>query len=288
MFDSERITYGPVTGLRTGRYGAGASTSSICYLVGDTLIDTGPANRWRVLRTFADAHADRIERIVLTHHHEDHVGNAAYLQDRLDVPVYAPEASLERLADPPSLPVYRRLAWGTPAPVEAEPVPEELALPEGHTLQTIAAPGHADDMVCYYIPEIGWLFAGDLYVTRRPDHLRADEDIPRLMQSIRDVLLRSVEVVFCAHRGVVEDGEQALREKVKYLEALSGVVQRRHAEGQAVDRITREMLGREGWLRYLTGGEFAKENLVQSCLQRPTPAVDAEEGIVDADGNLLH
>jgi glyoxylase-like metal-dependent hydrolase (beta-lactamase superfamily II) len=266
---SERLTYGPVEGVRTGRYGLGLNMKAACYRIGRTLIDTGPPNQWRAVRRFASEQAEEhgIDRVLVTHHHEDHAGNAARLQELLDVPVYAPEPSLERLREGFSLETYRWVVWGRPRPVEAEPVPDALTLADGTTLRTLPAPGHADDMVCYLAEEHGLLFSADLYITSRPQYLRFDEDAPRLIESIHAVLEHDFDTVLCAHRGVVENGRRALSEKVKYMEALCGVVQRRYRYDKvAVPEITDEILGREGLLYWASGGDFSKQNLIASCL----------------------
>jgi len=266
---SERLTYGPVDGLRTGRYGLGLNMKAVCYRIGRTLIDTGPPNQWRAVRRFATEQDDDhgIDRVLVTHHHEDHAGNAARLQELLDVPVYAPEPSLERLREGFSLETYRWVVWGRPRPVEAKPVPDALTLADGTTLRSLPAPGHADDMVCYLAEGHGLLFSADLYITPRPQYLRFDENVPRLIESIHDVLEHDFDTVLCAHRGVVENGRRALSEKVKYMEALCGVVQRRYRYDKlAVPQITDEILGREGLLYWASGGDFSKQNLIASCL----------------------
>jgi len=266
---SERLTYGPVDGLRAGRYPFGPSTQAACYRIGRTLIDTGPPNQWRAVRRFASEQdeAHGIDRVLVTHHHEDHAGNAARLQELLDVPVYAPEASRDRLRDGFSVEAYRWVVWGAPRPVEAKPVPNTLPLADGTTLRTLPTPGHADDMVCYLAEDHGLLFAADLFITPQPQYLRFDENAPRLIESIHDVLEHDFDTVLCAHRGVVEDGRRALSEKGKYMEALCGVVQRRYRDDKVtVPEITDEILGREGLLYWISGGDFSKRNLIASCL----------------------
>lgn len=266
---SERITYGPVEGLRAGRYSFGINTMAACYRIGNTLIDTGPPNQWGSVRRFVteqDEH-NGLDRVLVTHHHEDHAGNAARLQELLDVPVYAPEASRARLRDGYTQETYRWVVWGRPRPVEAQPVPETLTLADGTTLRTLPAPGHSDDMVCYLAEGHGLLFGGDLYVTRRPQYLRVDEHAPRLIESIHDVLGHDFDALLCGHRGIVEGGRRALKEKAKYMEALCGVVQRRYrADKLSVPEITDEILGREGMLYWVSGGDFSKRNLISSCL----------------------
>lgn len=266
---SQRIEHGPVAGCRTGRYGGGLNTQAVCYRIGRTLIDTGPPNQWTYVRPFVEAEAESpgIDRVVVTHHHEDHAGNARAIQELLDVPVYAPAGSLDRLRDGFSIETYRWVVWGRPAPVDAEPVPDVLSLSDGTSLRTVPAPGHADDMVCYLSDDHDLLFAGDLFLTPQPKYLRYDEDAPTLIRSMHRVLDHSFTDLLCGHRGVVQDGHSALRKKVRYLEALCGVIQRRYrADKQSVDAITRDLLGSEGMMYYASGGDFSKRNLVTSCL----------------------
>jgi glyoxylase-like metal-dependent hydrolase (beta-lactamase superfamily II) len=270
---SERIAHGPVVGCRAGRYGSTLSTNAICYRIGRTLIDTGPPNQWRHVQPFVEAEAEDpgIDRVVLTHHHEDHAGNAKAIQEMLDVPVYAPAASLDRLREGFSIESYRWVVWGRPAPIDAEPVPDALTLADGTPLRTVPAPGHSDDMVCYLAEGHGLLFTADLYITAQPEYLRYDEDSHRLIRSIHDVLDHDFDTLLCGHRGVVENGRAALKKKVKYLEALCGVVQRRYRSDKlSIDAITEEILGSEGMLYYLSGGDFSKRHLVASCLSRST------------------
>jgi glyoxylase-like metal-dependent hydrolase (beta-lactamase superfamily II) len=266
---SDRITHGPVEGLRAGRYGLGLNTKVACYRIGHTLIDTGPPNQWRAVRDFVTDQAEEhgIDRVLVTHHHEDHAGNAARLKELLDVPVYAPEASHDRLREGYTQETYRWIVWGRPRPVEADPVPDTLTLADGTPLRTLSAPGHSDDMVCYLAEEHGLLFGADLYVTRRPQYLRFDEHVPRLIESIHHVLDHDFDTLLCGHRGIVEDGRQALQQKAKYMEALCGVVQRRYrADKLSVPEITDEILGREGMLYWVSGGDFSKHHLIASCL----------------------
>lgn len=268
MFEKHHIEYGPVEGLQTGRYGTSVNTMSVCYRIGHVLVDTGPPNRWWTVRRFVDAQheAHGIEHVVLTHHHEDHAGNAARIKRRLEVPVLAPEASRAPLAEGFPMEWYRRLIWGKPKPVEARPVPGMLPVGGGRFLQPIPTPGHADDMVCYLVPDEGWLFTADLFIAREPRYLRYDENVLPLIASLHRVLEYDFEVVFCGHRGVIENGRQALREKLRYLEALCAVVQRRYESRESINHITKQMLGRNGPLNWFTGGDFSKKHMVRSCL----------------------
>ncbi len=76
------------------------------YKLGRVLFDSGCPN---MSRKVVEA-IKPIEAILITHHHEDHVGAASLLQNRVEV--YAPERSLDLLLNPPDIPFYRELVWG--------------------------------------------------------------------------------------------------------------------------------------------------------------------------------
>jgi len=264
-----KVVHGPVSGIRSGRLDRGINTQSYCYRFGNALIDTGPPAGWRTVRTFAEAEHARqpIEQIVLTHHHEDHAGNASRLQELLGCPVYAPPDSLERLRDGYPQELYRLAVWGKQPPVTARPLPDNIDVGSGERLLVISAPGHADDMVCLHDPSRDWLFSADLYLTRRPHYLRFDEDLPALMRSLHALQARSIHTMFCGHAGVVAMGGQALKSKLHYLVALSARVQAMRAQGQSVDAIRADLLGREGLLYYVTTGDFSKQHLIEAALR---------------------
>ncbi len=260
----------------------GPSTRSICYRAGHTLIDTGPPNQWKQVRRFVEAEheAHGIERVVCTHHHEDHAGNAGRIQELLDVPVYAPEDSLERLREGFSMEWYRRVVWGTPPTLSAKPLPGALPLGPDATLHAYPAPGHADDMVCLHVPERRWLFTADLFLSPRVKYLRFDEDVYALAESLHAMAQLPADVLFCGHRGVVKEGATALKEKARYLEALCGQVKHRYYhEQQPLPAIQQDLLGREGTLHWFTGGDFSKQNMIAACVRRPDDTDDLPDMI---------
>ena len=81
--------HGPITRLRMARtlFGRpGYEVSAWAY--GGLLIDSGPPTSAGQLVEWCRAHP-AVRKVVLTHHHEDHVGGAAALQEELGLPVHA-------------------------------------------------------------------------------------------------------------------------------------------------------------------------------------------------------
>ncbi len=259
-----RIEHGEVEGLRVGRFPGKLNTACILYRVGDTIIDTGPPNMWPAVRRFLEER--QVTQAVVTHHHEDHSGNLAPIRRATGAEIYSPEESLTRLAKGFPLRLYQRVLWGRPDRVKPRVVPARIPVAGGLSLTTVAAPGHSHDMTCYLEAERGWLFSGDLYVSSKTVYLRQDEDLPRHLASLRAVLQLDFNTVFCAHRGVLRDGHKALERKLDFLESFRQRVADLAQQGRSPREITRQLLGREDLMSWITGFHYSKRNLVQACL----------------------
>lgn len=132
------------------------------YLVGfeeAVLIDPGTADETEIDRLAGalEAAAARLDRrttaIWLTHHHPDHVGGAADLQRRLEVPVRAHRATMARLEE-------SGIAFGEPL---EEGAVERLEHAEGDVeLEVLHTPGHARGHLCFLDRRDGWLVGGDM------------------------------------------------------------------------------------------------------------------------------
>jgi glyoxylase-like metal-dependent hydrolase (beta-lactamase superfamily II) len=132
----------------------------------------------------------QITHILLTHAHFDHVGGLAELKRQSDADVYAhPEADA-------LLPGCRQLAqlWGIPIP---QPPRADIFLADGdellvghQSLKVLYTPGHAPGHVCFYAPDLGVLFGGDLLFqggVGRTDLPGGDTDL--MFKVIREKLL---------------------------------------------------------------------------------------------------
>jgi glyoxylase-like metal-dependent hydrolase (beta-lactamase superfamily II) len=261
----ERFQYQDLEGLRVGRFTSQLNTTCILYRLDTTVLDTGPPNQWRYVSRFLAE--KRIRRVLVTHHHEDHSGNLEPIQRRWRPTVLAPASGQAILRRGFDVQLYRRLVWGTPDRVETLPLPSELSLAGGLKLRPLHTPGHSIDSTCFLEPERGWLFTGDLYIASRMRYLRRDEHVGGYIESLRRVLQESFEVVLCSHRGVLADGRAALRRKLDHLITLCEQVRELDARGYGPAQITRQLIGREDHMAWLSRGHFSKQNLVASCLE---------------------
>jgi glyoxylase-like metal-dependent hydrolase (beta-lactamase superfamily II) len=193
----------------TGGPGGGGATMNVCLLVDGnraTLIDAGmPGTGARVVE---ELHAlglppSALRRVIITHHHVDHVGGLVEVVALTGADVWAhrndagvidgsvprrtspalrdamlaqlpPEehpAALDRMRQMdafPGFPVDLRLAGG-----------EELAVLGG--VRVLHTPGHTPGHLAVYLPSLAFLVAGDLLryeegvVRQGPAHFTADQ-----------------------------------------------------------------------------------------------------------------
>lgn len=256
--------HGAVARIRMASTWFGRSLHEVsAYAVGELLVDCGPPPAARRLVHWCRRRG--IRRVVVTHHHEDHVGAAAALVEELGVRLEAPAAAVPMLASGLRMPLYRRLIWGRPRPVEAEALPPVVEA-AGLRLRVVPTPGHAVDHVCLHAAERDWLFTGDLWVHPRVRQLRRVESVGDHLDSLRRVAGLAPRTLWCAHAGRVEEGEAALAEKIAFWEELGRRCRELAAAGWSVRRIARSLLGREGAMHWLSLGDFSKRNLVRSLL----------------------
>lgn len=131
-----------------------------------------------------------VEKIVFTHAHIDHIGQAAHLKKSTGAPTY-----LHPLEEPVLASLPQQSAWlGTPPP---ERVKIDHPLAEGETLhfagvpiEILFTPGHSPGSVSLWMPDLNKLIAGD--VLFRDSIGRTDlpgGDHRTLLESIRTRIL---------------------------------------------------------------------------------------------------
>ncbi len=233
------------------------------FLVDGMLIDTGPKSVEARLIPFYDNHS--FDLVTLTHSHEDHSGTAPWIQQNRDVPIYIHPKGIDICAEPYPYPLYRQLIWGKREAF--------TTLPLGDTIQSrnkewevIYTPGHADDHVSLLNEESGVLFPGDLFVHPETKVITNLESIPVIMDSIRTLLTYDFDSMFCCHAGYIQNGKQAFKEKLEYLEHLSSDVIELHKQGRTVDEINETLFPKKFPIIQISGGEWDSLHIVSSIV----------------------
>ncbi len=261
--------HGPVTRFDLARTLAGRGRYwTTAYLVDGLLVDTGCAHAApELLAAVADR---RVETVVNTHTHEDHIGADGPLQRRHRAVVRAHPAAVPVIADPrgeQSLHFYRRVLWGWPEAAIASALADgEEVRTESHRFQAVYTPGHTGDHLSLYEPERGWLFTGDLYVGGRDRAITAGADVWGVVASLKRVAALTPTTLFPGSARIPDLPGAALAAKVDHLEELGGRVLDLHRSGAGVGEIVSRLLGPPMWIEAVTLGHFSRRNLVRSYL----------------------
>ncbi len=259
----ERVSHGPVSGIRVGRVNMGINTTFVVYAYNDVLIDSGPINQWQHVAPFISEH--NISSMLLTHHHEDHSGNAANITN-LKIPIFTNPICQQKIASAFAIPTIQRFLWGTASPVSSQLIGECFESDRGVNLDVVLTPGHTDDMSCFYDEQHGFPFSGDLYIASRVLYLHKDEDLQQQLNSLNKVIELDFETVFCPHRGIMKNGKKDIIKKRDFIVQLSEQVQEMIKQGLSIKQVQKRLLGREDTLSLFSNFDFSKKRLIEACL----------------------
>jgi glyoxylase-like metal-dependent hydrolase (beta-lactamase superfamily II) len=208
-----------------------------------------------------------VHHILLTHHHEDHSGNAAAFQKQTGATVRGHARTAAKLQKGFRILPYQYLVWGRTTPVIMKPLtaPIESDL---HVLTPVATPGHSKDHLVFLEKNYGWLFSGDLYIGERIKFFRSDEDIDAQIHSLQQVMQLDFDTLFCAHNPCLQNGKQHLSRKLDFLVTLKQKVMALHQKGNSTREIVRRLdPGTDRRVKWVTMGNASFANMVRSALK---------------------
>ncbi|MGC9196917.1 MAG: MBL fold metallo-hydrolase [Syntrophobacteraceae bacterium] len=236
------------------------------YLVDGLLIDTGCSYNAKELTAFL---ADKkLQTVINTHYHEDHIGANNDLRNRFGVEVYAHPDSIALIAKRHKLYPYQEMLFGQPVPTRVSPVPTELKT-DHFTFQMLDTPGHCVGHICPMEFSKGWCFTGDLFARTDPKIVREEENLGEVIRSMRKVIEASGNrlVLFTGVGKIVEDGKKALCDCIGYLTDFAQRAREMKRSGLAGEDIVKRLFGGEHPFARLTNGQVSTYNLVESLIE---------------------
>ena len=237
------------------------------FVLDNLLIDTAQRyNRENILKV---AKQHDINKIILTHHHEDHTGNVAFLMNELNIDAYAHPTAVKIMGKGYRMSPLAKLMNGSVEKAVLKPISTEDRIQTAHyTLEPIYTPGHCDDHYCYYERNKGWLFSGDLYVADKIKYFANYESLLTQIESIKKLVALDFDTLFCSHNPKTHGGKQRLQNKLQFFEDFAGTVTQYYEQGHNARQIFALMGMKENYLnKYITLGGFCAENMVHSVVK---------------------
>lgn len=270
---------GGVTGYRAP---AGMGFDVWVYRVGRLLVDSGAPRLVAAMlpRILEDG---PVERIWISHHHEDHAGGAPLIRAATGARAWTHAWTAPLVQSGFRVRPYQRRLFGRFRPWVPDAVLDLPArgrsvwdVPEGR-FEVLHVPGHSHDMSVLWWPENRILFSADLYLGRRLRAMRRDESFPELADSVARVLREtSPRHLLCTHNPVTGQGVAALRAKHAFLQRSARRIEGLRRRGLDRDRVARELLGTPHWrMAAFSLGDVMGRHLVASAEGdfRPRPDV---------------
>ena len=235
------------------------------YQIEDVVFDAGCANAIDELRAFK--RTNPVNRVVVTHNHEDHFGGcSAFLPE---AEVFAGSVTLQSVREPYQLPEFFRFVWGQPPPVkEAQCLDESTIVVGDYHFEVVDLSGHCEEMIGFWEPQRRWLFSADAVpLPSRKQMAMPEENIPKMIMRMEEISDMHVEVLFDGHRGPIENPKKHIETRISFLTNLHQQIQRMADEGKSLVEIKEVLRFPEPWYLPNTENRFAVDHLIRSLLE---------------------
>ena len=267
----ENKKFGEIEAIRLGYGPIGPPFMSVyLYILDGIVIDTGQGH---MRKTVIDLLGEKkLHRILLTHHHEDHSGNASAINRHHHIEVFGHPIAAQKLATDFRILPYQRFVWGRSENIRLSPLGPTVES-DRYTLVPVHTPGHSKDHTVFWEETNGWLFSGDLYLGQRIKFFRSDEKIFDQIESLKKVLELDFDALFCVHNPSPQKGKLKLKQKLQFLEDIAGQVQRLKDAGMNQKAIFKQMdPGKDRWVKLMTMGNVSFVNMLRSAYQSDKPS----------------
>jgi glyoxylase-like metal-dependent hydrolase (beta-lactamase superfamily II) len=174
------------------------------------IVDPGEESD-RLLRALSELGVERVEAILITHTHFDHVGAVAPVAKATGAPVYCPELEKQVLAN-----IMDYVPWPEFGPFESYEADHTVEGGEtldlaGLSFEVVFTPGHSPGHVTYALPAEEAVFSGDVLFQDSVGRVDLPGgDWPTLLRSIDLLIERFPEAttVYPGHMGLTTLGRE--------------------------------------------------------------------------------
>lgn len=227
------------------------ATHTNCSLLGDRrFLIVDPATPYDDEQARFDTLLDRLEAegstpeaIVLTHHHHDHMADAARLSRERGIPVWAHAITAKLVHEQHGLDIERTLEDDEVISLDAT---------AGAEWKVVFTPGHAPGHICLHDEERGVLIAGDMVATIGSILIDPPEGhMATYLASLQRLIDLDVKRVVPAHGPMLAHGRERLQAQLAH----------------------RKMRSSKVWEALVASGESSPRDLVPAVYGADTPEV---------------
>ncbi|KAB2330458.1 MBL fold metallo-hydrolase [Cytobacillus depressus] len=257
-------SYGNVTSLKGFVKYKDISLPIHLFFADHMLIDTGPFSLLPDLIPFFQR--ESFDFVALTHVHEDHTGNANWIQENKEVPIYIHPMSVDECLHVKEYHPFRQGFWGIREGFTAQPLKESLHSRKDKW-RVVHTPGHSNDHMVFLNTSTGILFSGDLLVGVKPKGILPDESIAKTIESLNTVLSLDFQEMFCAHSGYFPNGKILLKEKKEWLGNLQADILHLYKQGLSVPEINQKLFPSTQPLISVSENEWDSIHIINNVLK---------------------
>ncbi len=264
MFEIDKFN-DRVRGLKTAtEYEGKAIMWTYAYLIDNVLFDAGCVNGMSELNEYTMKKG--VERVYITHTHEDHVGACSVLSKYATI--FAKPQHIPSLKSPPQYSEFFVWIWGQPDPVDKITTMDDEFDVGDLLFRVIDLPGHCHDtMVGFYEEDKRWFFSADgVPVPSRKKIAMQDENVVQVLETLKMIRDMDIDVLFDSHRGPIKEPAEHIQKRIDWLTEIQINAKELHSQGLSIEEIQEKLGLKVPWYLNATDERFGVFYLIKSLL----------------------
>ena len=247
------------------------------YRLGSTLIDTGSLPVSEPLLSLLGS--QKIDRIILTHQHEDHIGGLPALLKKFPaVKIFAPEKLVDIIHKGFTVPRYRRAYWGGLQIFDGEIIAyneDSFFQQDQFLLKAIALPGHTPYQIGFLVEhkDVMYVLSADLYIAARLPAAWMETSVPDFIDSLQTLINLETKTgkklfILPTHGKVLPDGAEKLQVLLSWYRKIQDTVLKCASRLKTRDyySIFFELYKEFNHGEFRSKGELSRLNLIRGVL----------------------